>query len=140
MTALPAAIENTNGIRIIELINDFKYDHSAYYPFTLSMKSPENIFRFYAGEFVVLVLVDCNVIESFLKRRNLNFCLQDDADWPIRISTSHDCEKGALDYVQMSKHFWGRLFVEFLSLNWFLEEIARFVEDKNIHSMSQPTS
>jgi hypothetical protein len=43
---------------IVVPLGDFRYDHSDYYPFTLSIHDPLALYEFYAGDLVLMVLLN----------------------------------------------------------------------------------
>lgn len=123
-TVLHEVLRKPSGTPNVAIINDLKQNNTAYYPFTLSLKCPDHLFRFYEGEFVVLVVIDSDVITSTLLAHSLSLKFMDDETWPIAISKGSERQAPAV--IKISSHFWGRLPAEFLSLKWFLDEIAKF--------------
>lgn len=119
--AYPEVIRKVKGKPLVANINGYKQNNIAYYPFSLSLSNPEHIFQFYAGEFVVVVVVDSHVIDSILRDHNLQYEFLNDESWAISISGDGE---GA-SAIHVSSHFWSRLPVEFLSLKWFLEEVVQ---------------
>jgi hypothetical protein len=126
---LKEVIAQIKGTPIVANINEFKQNNIAYYPFTLSLRCPEHLFRFYAGDFVVLAVVDSDVISSSLRSQNLHITFLDDESWAVQLSKKDD-EGEDWATIQISSHFWCRLAVEFLSLKWFLEEVIKISKAK----------
>jgi hypothetical protein len=132
--SLPEVLKQFKNPPIVSLLNDVKYNNVGYYPFTLSLTSPDHIFRFYAGEFVILIIVDSDVVSNFFKSSNLACRLLEDEGWAMEISEADEAD---ITYKsRVGRHFCGRLFVEFLSLNWFLNEVAVRVrsEDRSVQT------
>lgn len=117
---LPEITKQIRGRPLVTLINEYKQSNTAYYPFTLSITSPEHLFQFYAGEFVVMVVIDSEVITSAFRNNDLTFELMPEGPWALTIRSS---KGGDEPIFRVSSHFWGRLPLEFLSLEWFLAEI-----------------
>ncbi|ULA69704.1 MAG: hypothetical protein LZF62_450052 [Nitrospira sp.] len=122
---LPEIIKQIRGRPLVALINEYKQNNTAYYPFTLSVTDPDHLFQFYAGEFVIVVVVDSEAITSAFHNNDLTFELLPDGPWALTIRSS----KGGDEPVfKVSSHFWARLAVEFLSLEWFLAEIITYTQ------------
>jgi len=115
-------------------LNADKYVAQAYYPFTLSISNPESLFAFYAGLCVITVFIDFDVIKRELAKRGIqtSFNLDGEDDFV--------CLQGdAPTYrMQVSRHFFGRVAAEFLSLKWILQELAGQVE-RYVKKSSSPT-
>ena len=120
---LDEVIAQIKGTPLVSNINEFKRNNIAYYPFTLSIRCPEHLFRFYSGDFVVLIVVDSDVISSSLRSQNLHITYLDDESWAVQLSKDDKGED--LPALKVSSHFWCRLPAEFLSLKWFFEEIIK---------------
>jgi hypothetical protein len=102
------------------IVNMEKYIAQAYYPFTLSIKTPEALLSFYEGKCQIIVFVDLNFIESKLRDRGftVNYC-EDGAHF-LQI----DNPETHIRDMKVSRHFIGRLGAEFLSLDWMIEELC----------------
>jgi len=110
------------GKPIVSIVNETKYDRTGYYPFSLSIYDSEAWYAFHCDKLVICVLVDSAVIENEFKVHGLGMELQPDKDWVMAITNSRPSE-GETEHRQVSRHFFGRLFVEFLSLGWFMQEL-----------------
>jgi len=119
--------EKLKGQPIAALVNQIG-KNNAYYPIMLSISNPEALYRFYTGELTIIVIVDTGVIEEKLKPLNLSFRLTlNNTDWMAEITNAqqHDNE---FSFLKMSYMLWNRLYTEFLSLDWFLDEMINFVK------------
>ena len=109
------------GSLIISLINELKYSGLGYYPFSLSIYEPSAWYNFYSGNLMIIVAIDTKVIEEKLSREGITIKLT--AEWdrfPVELtSLSSDAGNKSL----IGGHLFGRLFYEFLSLDWLLDEM-----------------
>lgn len=117
------AIANITGINnankyIICDVNELKQKGIGYYPFSLSIFNPNAWYSFYAGDLVIVILASFEVIQHRIKSYggSLKFDLQ--KDFALEIT-----DMGGTGKHLISKHFLGRLFHEFISLEWLLDEI-----------------
>lgn len=101
-------------------INAIKYETTGYYPLTLSINSPNNLFDFYAGNMLITIAVDLDYINKTLNRYGLSLTQQDNESYPFLVTWIGESEE---NYLSFSMHFWGRIAYEFLCLEWFIEEI-----------------
>jgi len=110
------------GSLIISLINELKYSGLGYYPFSLSIYEPTAWYDFYSGNLMIIVAIDTKVIEEKLSREGISIKLT--AEWdrfPVEL-TSLGSKAGNKSLI--GGHFFGRLFYEFLSLDWLLDEMV----------------
>jgi len=123
-------LSKTPGSVIISLINELKYSGLGYYPFSLSICEPTAWYDFYSGNLMIIVVIDKKVIEEKLSRAGISLKLT--AEWdrfPMELIGLSSNDGKAL----IGGHFFGRLFYEFLSLDWFLDEmIYRYHHDNAI--------
>lgn len=110
------------GSLIISLINELKYSGLGYYPFSLSIYEPTAWYDFYSGNLMIIVAIDTKVIEEKLSRQGISIKLT--AEWdrfPVELT---GLGSNAGNKSLMGGHFFGRLFFEFLSLDWLLDEMV----------------
>jgi len=110
------------GSLIISLINELKYSGLGYYPLSLSIYEPTAWYDFYSGALMILVAIDIKLIEEKLSREGISIKLT--AEWdrfPVEL-TSLGSKTGNKSLI--GGHFFGRLFYEFLSLDWLLDEMV----------------
>jgi len=119
---LSTLIDKPQGSVIISSINELKYSGQGYYPFSLSIYDPEDWYDFYSGSLMLIVAVETRVIEDKLSRYGISVRIT--GEWnrfPIELT---DIEAGTGSYKSLvGGHFFGRLFYEFLSLDWVLDEL-----------------
>jgi len=109
------------GSLIFSLINELKYSGLGYYPFSLSIYEPTAWYDFYSGNLMIIVAIDTKVMEEKLSREGISIKLT--AEWdrfPVEL-TSPGSNAGKKSLI--GGHFFGRLFYEFLSLDWLLDEM-----------------
>lgn len=105
---------------IIELLNVM--DNTAYYPFTLSIRNPEALYEFYKGRLNILVMVNANVMRRKCSAKGFDIEFLADEDWMFQLRRPIDIENGD-GGIRVGRHIFGRVFAEFLSLDWFLNEM-----------------
>lgn len=107
---------------IISSINELEYSGQGYYPFSLSIYDPKDWYDFYSGRLMLIVAIETSIIEDKLSTHGISVKIT--GEWnrfPIELTG-----KGADTQPNKSLvggHFFGRLFYEFLSLDWLLEEL-----------------
>jgi len=111
------------GSLIISSINQLKYNGIGYYPFSLSIYDPRDWYDFCSGKLMLVVAVETKAIEDKLSGHGISVKITGDwATYPVTlISSKGSGEKTSESLV--GGHLFGRLFYEFLSLDWMLEEI-----------------
>lgn len=103
---------------IIINANDLKGAALGYYPFPLCIRDAECLFRFYNGQFIVLVLVGTNFINQAIASEGIAVQPTEDV-WKL-VSLEHDDNWGER-YV--TPRAIGMLAGEFLSLRWFIDNV-----------------
>ena len=106
---------------IFFMLNVEKYNNRGYYPFPLSIKDPIAAYDFYAGKITIVVLVDLQHIKNKLAPYNLSVEFLDRAGWSIKIIDTKN--SGPINDLHIGNHFFSRLAFDFLSLDWFIDEI-----------------
>jgi len=128
---LGTLIDKPPGSVIISSTNELKYSGLGYYPFSLSIYDPEAWYDFCSGRLMLIVAVETRVIEDKLSRHGISVKIT--GEWnrfPMELT-------GKVSGAESNKslvggHFFGRLFYEFLSLDWLLEELVyRYHQDPN---------
>jgi hypothetical protein len=111
------------GSLIISSINELKYSGLGYYPFSLSIYDPEDWYDFCSGRLVLIVAVETKSLEDKLSPHGISVTITGEWDrFPIELTCNGlDTEP---DKSLIGGHFFGRLFYEFLSLDWMLEELV----------------
>ena len=116
---------------IVSIVNDIRFNNTGYYPFTLSFYDPEALYEFYRGKLHIAILVDCEVMKRKLEAKGLEMKVLSDEDSIIEIH-SLDHRKDEIGYLRISRHLFGRLFAEFISLEWLLDEIIYGAENMQV--------
>jgi Holliday junction resolvase len=102
-------------------LNKFKYVNAGYYPFTLTIVEPEVLYAFYSGQFVFLVIIDREIIARSLASRGLTVTFHENG--PFAFSASYTDSSEIAGPMEISRYGLSRVACEFLSLDWFMEEI-----------------
>jgi hypothetical protein len=56
---------------ILICANDLKESVLGYYPFPLSIRNPESVYRFYNGELLIYVAVDCAYVNDMIEDKGI---------------------------------------------------------------------
>ncbi len=118
-------LESLNMTRpIVFTPNGDKMDHAwaPYLPFTNSIRDLQDLYDFAAGNLYLVVAVDAAVVCDRLSIPGWETSLIDDPD---RIILMEHLDSGAK--IAISTQFFGRLGLEFMSLDWFVEHQTEFV-------------
>ena len=118
-------------------VNTFKQRNVAYLPFPLSIVNPEYLFGFYVGEYVIMMFVDNIFIKTYLGNHGLSAEFSNDEMWVLKIRNEMPSKNEMLD-VSISDHFWSRIFTEFLSLRWILDEAIHTIKNPPSDNLAQP--
>jgi hypothetical protein len=86
-----------------------------YYPFTLSLKTPDHLYAFLHGDVFVIVAFDLPRIQSLAAGLGLTFSVLDEPIWVYQFEHS---VTGSTS--QISSHFATRMAFELLSWEWVL--------------------
>ena len=104
---------------IVGFAHLFKYENLGYYPFTLSIKNPLALYRFYLGSLTIVVIIDSEIIRKRFELEGFSVEITMEEQRPISLY------KQGLDApITIGNHLFNRVVAEFLSLKWLLDEIA----------------
>ena len=121
-------------VPIVFMLNASKCAWSAYYPFTLSIHDPKDVFGFMAGEYVLMVIVNLDYVVNFFSSKGYSVVVLNSPEFFLEVK----CNDMRF---MVSRHFFGRVAYEFLSLKWVLEQsLAMFEEAREKGSVSQIVS
>lgn len=116
-------INSFKGAPACVFLNASKFEPiNAYYPLTLSISNAEALYNFYSGNISIIVLVDLEIIRERFSANGINVTFYEDSEYALKLSKG----KGE---VRVSRHLFGRIFYEFMSLEWFMEEMIHKIED-----------
>jgi hypothetical protein len=103
-------------------VNEMKKEQLGYMPFPLHFTDTEITYRFYNGDFVMVVVVELSYLESRMVEAGMTFELTDDGDLPFKVGPiGRDEEKEGVSFV--GYHPMGRLAAEFVSLDWLIKNV-----------------
>lgn len=120
---LKTIVQGLRNPPIVFFLNALKYTALGYYPFTLSICNPETLYGFYQGELLIFVFVDPQTISSKFLNNNLVVSFIQDEDWAFSVQHNNSDNTNVIGPLNVGQHLWGRIGYEFLSLDWFVEEI-----------------
>jgi hypothetical protein len=101
-----------------------KFRVFGYYPFTLSIHDPEVLYDFYNGDLVITVILDQARVIELAARQGVEVVFTNDAEYPLEMRTNEQAKAGGDYRMKVGRHFVGRLGCEFLSLEWFVDELV----------------
>jgi hypothetical protein len=131
---LSPLVNKPPGSLIISSINQLKYSGLGYYPFSLSIYEPDNWYDFYLGKLMIIIAADTKVIEEKVSRQGISIKIT--GEWnkfPIEITDLGSDGRNKSNKSLVGGHFFGRLFYEFLSMDWLMDEIIyRYHHDSAI--------
>jgi len=98
-----------------------------YFPIILTIQNPETLYKFYDGQLSIIVIVDTGVIENKLLSHDLQISFIDnDDEWVAEIS------RNEISIIKIGSALWSRLYAEFVSLDWFLNEVVVHVIESSL--------
>ncbi len=116
---------------IFFFLNEEKYNTLGYYPFTLSIESRSHLIDFYNGDILLNVIIDLKVVEQKLYDKGLIVKFNLDELYTLSITykenPNFDENKGLL---KVSYHYFNRISNEFISLDWFINELSYKFKEK----------
>lgn len=109
------------GSLIISFTNQLKYGGLGYYPFALSIHDTEAWYDFCSARLMLCVFVETKAIQDKLSRHGVHFEITGHWDqYPFILKS--DEIGGKPRETRVGGHIFGRLFYEFVSLDWLLDE------------------
>ncbi|GAA0090913.1 hypothetical protein UT300009_09400 [Paraclostridium bifermentans] len=104
-------------------INSMKYINENYTPFPMIIKNNDYLMEFYEGNLLITVVVDLSIIRKKLNEKGCTLKFNRDKGFEISFKL-----KGEYANIVCSSHFICRIGREFLSLNWFINEMENVIE------------
>ena len=95
-----------------------------YTPMILILNDPEAIYKFYEGQLSFIVIVDSDVAKRKLQSHKVDIeFITDDKEWVAKVSKDDN------PVSKIGAALWGRIYTEFISLDWFLNEIVLHITE-----------
>ena len=117
-------------------VNQIKRERLGYTPFALTFSAADVATRFYAGDFVMSIFVDLDVVAARLRDRGLALEVTDDPERPWRI-TPTGLPEGSTDGMSYASfHLVGRLGAEFVTLDWLIAAVAAPITQDFVERLS----
>ena len=115
---------------IIYMLNQSKNEQwwGNYYPFTLSLKSPEALYAFLKGDIYIIVVIDALIVTEMSNNIGYDLDIVLDGEKGLIFSKEIDGED-ELFYMIASDHYFARISHEFLSLKWFFKSQVKLLKD-----------
>lgn len=112
------------------ILNTLKNENEwgVYFPYTLSIRSLDNLYAFLDGQVFLVVAFDMVPLAIAARRRGFVLSQTADPTWPIQLDWLRKTHPEPAQ-ARMSSHFLGRMACELLSWKWALsEERRRFLK------------
>lgn len=92
-----------------------------YYPFTLTIRDPEHLYAFLAGDLTIVVIIDVAKLKELALERNCELALiKDNEEYGWEISMEIPGYSEQIKY-RLSHHLIERIAFEFISPTWILD-------------------
>lgn len=106
--AISEVLKHITEPPMVYFVNEAKGNNHSYFPFTLSFIDPETLFRFYNGEFLLIVIVDTSVMRNWLASRGMSVEILVDDRFAMEVVNQQPVGE-EFHKILVSNHFWGRL-------------------------------
>lgn len=123
---------------IVGVVNDAKWDDMGYFPYTLSISDPDAAIRFWEGYLVISIIIDPATLRDEFARRGYRAELDLTSPRPLSLYSSGSTNPEGL-VLNVGCHYFNRLFAEFLSLKWMINEILRGPFEETTVQATTPT-
>ena len=92
----------------------------SYYPFTLSIEAPDELYAFLKGDVYLMVAIELGVCKALAAQKGWKLNYREFGDYAFEFT---EVEWGAKEHSRfnLSRHFVGRIAHEFLSLQWVMD-------------------
>ena len=102
-----------------------------YYPFTLSIDKPDELYAFLKGDVYLMVAIELGVCRELATEKGWELNYRETGDYAFEFHEAKVSEKEPFRF-HLSRHFIGRIAHEFLSLQWVMD----FQEHNNLELKS----
>jgi hypothetical protein len=111
------------GKMIAAVVDPQAYGDFGYYPLTLSIRNPEALYMLCAGELSIIIVLDMGVVKEKLKASEIRLeALTEGRDAGL-VAQSVQPGDSQPEEMKIGKYFFNRVFTEFLSIDWFVQQI-----------------
>lgn len=87
-----------------------------YTPFTLSFQKPDTLYAFLSGKLALIVFVDLSVLRERAEAMGVSVTASDDKDYAFKLNLKDNADDN-FEYICVSHQFFGRVFLEFMSID-----------------------
>ena len=108
---------------ILHICNESKFENIHHHPFTSSIYDPRDVLGFMCGELFIVVAVDKGIISERLSQNGLVAQFLEGNNYAFRVAAS-ESNADNCDVMEVGAQLFGRVFREFLSLDWLLCELV----------------
>lgn len=112
------------------LVNEFNNENNfkGYYPILLSIKEPLAKYMFLNNEIIIICFIDYDMISQYFILKGFEMSFENSSDYLFKLYN----KKNDMT-LKVSRHFFYRLFTEFVSLKWILAELEskfKYIENE----------
>ncbi len=120
--------KHCKGEMIAGLISRKAYADLAYFPLSLSIHNAEALFKICTGELIISVILDMGLFIEKLEANGIRLiALKEEVDYAFRLEFIQP-RVNLLEYLQIGNHYFNRVFSEFLSPNWLIQNIISIMQ------------
>lgn len=110
---------------VIISVNDYLFCGQGYYPFSLSISSPENYIDFLMGKYVIFQIIDLDILAAECNRNGYKFEMTNDSEYGFELLSNKKKEDWP---IKISNHYFMRSVTEFVSIKCLIEESIESIE------------
>lgn len=92
----------------------------SYYPFTLSIDKPDELYAFLKGDVFLIVVIEIGVCQVLAKRKGWTLEFREFGDYAFAFIEDEEDKADPFRF-NLSHHFVGRIAHEFVSLQWVMD-------------------
>ena len=101
-------------------------------PIALSTQSPKSAYDFYDGALFIVVLVDIQVVVDKFAAEGIIAEVSNSEEYSLQITDTRNPDESARVSSSWGRTFLVALFMDFLSLEWLVGEVAQRVRDPEL--------
>ena len=100
---------------LVSFVRNFLFSQYAYIPIILNLQNPVSYWKMIEDQLNIIVLIDFSKLEFLLTKRGYKVSILDDENTIIEIQNKDNFT------MKIGRHFFNRIFAEFVSLKWIID-------------------
>ena len=104
---------------ILFSLNKMKFLDQGHYPFSLSIKNPQDYLDFHKGKFVIIIFIDFAICRDIAKRHKFTV---KKSEFPYMFEFENFDKNREIMMFKLSEHMFLRTIIEFVSPKWLLND------------------